>query len=287
MLAVERPFAFPIPDALGRMSLRIVFRGVMDLVLWDPHIKDIVLTEHKTSKEDARKAEFRLDMDPQTTGYVWVLTQAVRNQAPWLHLNGSAAWVKDLSQRLIETKGGAADRLSIGRVFYNVVRKSGPKMPKWNKDGTVSAAAVDTKQSIYELALREQESLGGLVLDANGMETGERHKPKPRTDKQTERMATLEAGDGKWIMRHEDFQSELSRARWLKELRGDGKLVRDALKGKMPITRNDNHCNKAWSLSCGYRSICKEDTPDGRSGFHVVAAPHTEVVGAELQQGDL
>jgi hypothetical protein len=241
-----------------------------DAVLYDievpgPHtfVADGLLT-HNTSAADARKAETRLDMDPQTTGYVWSLQQMVRrvgaDRPTWLN-------------------GVTADA-TVGRVFYNVLRKTGPREPKWTKDGTLSAAACDTTRAVYEAALRVQETEGGPRED------GKPRTPKLRSDKHVELLNALPEDAGKWLKRHETWHSKEEQERWRREVVAEGGQLRKAIAGKLPVIRNPGHCNMPWSLPCAYRAICRHDSAAVREAdFKVVRDPHVEIVESEEEQG--
>ncbi len=264
VLAVEQSFATPMLADDGRATPRVMYRGVFDLVVLDQDSGDVVLVEHKTSAGDARKAETKLDMDPQTTGYVWTLQQLVRmtgtDRPTWL--------------------AGVPRNATVGRVFYNVLRKSGPKEPKWTKDGTLSAAACDTTRAVYEAALRVQETEGGPRED------GKPRAPKPRSEKHTELLNALPEDAGKWLKRHETWHSTDEQQRWRREVVAEGGQLRKAIAGKLPVIRNPGHCNMPWSLPCTYRAICRHDSAAAREAdFKVVADPHVEIVESEEEQG--
>jgi len=273
VLAVEMPFRQPLLDDRGKATPRAQDNGVMDLVVYDPAVMDFVLCEHKTSGLDARKAETKLDMDPQTSGYVWVLRQMVR--AGWPHHSTRHRVPDSLKEKMpMPSVAGT------GRVFYNVVRKSGPKQPEWNKDGTLSAAAVDTTRSAYEAALDVQESVGGPRED------GKPQVPKLRTEKQVARLETLPANGDRWVKRHETWHSLSEQERWRSEVVVEAGQIRRAIKGTLPIIRSPGHCNMPWSMPCTMRGLCREDSPELRElGFKVVGDPHVEVVESEQEQG--
>ena len=279
VVAIERPFRTALLDERGTRRPRLTYSGVWDNVLYDPEIKDVVMGEHKTSGADARGAEKRLDLDPQTTGYVWTLGQVLKDHGAY----SKGVFPRWLADELQGTNGFSRQgRMPVGRVFYNVVRKTGPKKPKWTKKtGDLSAAQVDTTRDVYEAMLVEQETDGAPRFDNDGNQIG-RFPPKPRTDKQRERLDSLPGDSSKWVSRHEAYHSRDMIDRWRQEVLYEGRQLRLAIQGKLPPTRNPNHCNMPWSMACPYRSICIEDTPELReSEFKVVNDPHVEVVEAE------
>ena len=86
-------------------------------------------------------------------------------------------------------------------------------------------------------------------------------------------------------MRHEAYHSEGMRDRWREELIGEGQLLRAAIRGKLPITRNPSICNMPWSMPCPYRRICIDQTPEAHEhDFRKVSDPHIEVVEAANEQ---
>jgi len=257
VIAIEEPFTVPLVDAGGRARPRVAFAGVQDLVLFDPVMKDYVLGEHKTTSMDATLAESKLDMDPQTTGYVYALRQ-------------------------MAAKGGLQGALSIqqarvGRVFYNVTRKTGPGLPNVNKDGTVSVAAVDTSRAVYQAALDKQGEPEWYKKDP----TKQKKRWQELQDKQRRRLESLPAVESRWLCRHEAYHSPDAVERWRKETLAEAGLLRSALNGSLAITRNPNECNMPWSPRCPYRSVCIEDSPELRRELRVVSDPHVEVVEAE------
>jgi len=264
VLAVEQAFAVPMLADDGRATPRLMYRGVFDLVLFDPNIGDVILCEHKSTAGDARLVESKIDMDPQTTGYIWTLSR-----------RGFAAKWKGAAPELYEHLDAP-----VGRVFYNVLRKSGPKQPKWTKDGTLSAAACDTTRDVYEAALRIQEERGGPRED--GKPVG----PKPRSEKQIEVLNAMSNDTGKWMKRHEVWHSQEEQQRWRREVVVEGGQIRRAIAGKLPVIRNPGHCNMPWSMPCAFRGICRHDTPAGRElDFRTVPNPHMEVIESEEEQG--
>ena len=281
VLDVEHPFRVPLLAPDGRRTPRAARKGVLDLVLFDPDVRDFVLGEHKTSGADARNAESKLDMDPQTTSYVWVLRQlASQPLVKVLDYWRVHEQLRKLFAGALEAGPVEGPKRCTGRIFYNVVRKSGPKTPSWNKDGTLSAAACDTTRDIYQNLLLEQELHGGPRED------GKPRAPKLRTDKQQAMLEALPTRVDKWVARHETVHSLQEQERWLGEAVVKAGEIRRALRGTLPIVRNANHCNMPWSMPCAYRGLCRVDSPQLRQLEYVtVSDPHMEVVESEQERG--
>lgn len=252
----ESPFHVPLLDANGTRRSGLDYEGVFDLVLFDEEVGDLVLGEHKTTSSDAMEYENHLDLDTQTTAYLYALNVLIRT---------------DSSVRALVTKFTKGDDSPIcNRVLYNVIRKKGPRAPAWNKPDKhggrmVSSAAVDTTRDRYELALQEQERQGPSYA---------------RTDKQIERMLSCHHGS-RYVARHEHWHSDAVIERWRNEFHEDAKLVRAARAGRLPLSRNPSVCTGAWNRPCPMRPICIEDTPEGRAhGYIVGDHRHAEVVEA-------
>lgn len=263
VLAVELPFHVALRDDRGTRRPMLTYSGVVDLLLWDDELQDVVLGEHKTTRSDATDAERRLDLDPQTTGYVYAVRELLRggrlNALNW----GKRPSLKDAP---------------VGRVAYNVVRKKGPAEPKVNKDGTVSVAQVDTTRERYAAAIAKQQEPSWAAKNPERWE-----KLQEKQQLLMESLSTKE----RYVHRHEAFHGSDTIDRWRGEMLADGKLLRQSLKGRFPITRNTDKCNMPWSPPCPYRSICIEDAPEKRRGFRVASDPHVEVVEAEQEEREL
>lgn len=256
VVTVELPFTVLLRDKLGRKMSHALNAGVMDLVLYDQQLNELLLGEHKTSANDATKAEAKLDMDPQTSGYVWALREAMPELRRQLQNDPIGSMLRD------DTK--------VGRVLYNVVRKKGPRQPTLNQDGSVSAAAVDTTRDVYEAALVDQERKG-----------------IPRTDKQRNRLESLSTRE-RYVTRLEVFHGNDVLERWHTEQKADASLVRLARDGRFPITRNPEACNPPWVPPCPYRTICIDDSPERRelAGYVTMAGVHEEVQEAIEQSAE-
>lgn len=249
VIAVERPFEVPLLNAAGHRRPRTVNAGVQDMLLYDPEYHTLVLGEHKTTSGSAHDAERRLDMDPQTSGYLYV-----------------ARLLAEAGELYQPPGAPTMQTVTTGRIFYNVVRKRGPAQPELTQKGMVSAALIDTTREVYEAALVEQESRG-----------------IPRTDKQVERLVSLSTYE-RYVRRHETFTSKAQVERWREETVTDANLIRQARAGKLMPTRNAEACNPPWAPACPFRSICIEDSPEVRAAEFEVAQRHNEVKEAIAEQ---
>lgn len=255
VLLLEHPFHVPLLDANGTRRSGLDYEGVFDLVLFDGDVGDVVLGEHKTTSSDAMEYENHLDLDTQTTAYIYALNVLIRTNP---------------EVRAMIAKYTGDDEPICNRVLYNVIRKKGPREPGWNKPDKhggrmVSSAAVDTTRERFEVALQEQEAQG----------------PKyARTEKQMERLLSCHHGS-RYVARHEHWHSAAVIERWRNEFHEDAKLVRDARAGRLPLSRNPSVCTGAWNRPCPMRPICIEDTPEGRRhGYIVGDHRHAEVAEA-------
>jgi hypothetical protein len=118
VLGVEVTFNVPIAPGVR-------FIGAIDALLRDRSTGQVVVMEHKTTGSDTSSFDARFEVDPQTPGYVWAVSQRAK---------------------------------ATGRVELNAIRRHGPREPKVNKDGRVSTAACDTTQDVYRAALARQAS---------------------------------------------------------------------------------------------------------------------------------
>lgn len=258
IIAVELPFGVPLLDRNGTRRSLLTYGGVMDALMYDLEVKDLVLGEHKTTSQDAMELERRLDLDPQTTGYIYAANQLLEQRA-----------LKHPHIAMLPSQ------VTCNRVMYNVVRKKGPSQPKLNKPDKhggqmVSTAAVDTLADYYENALVAQEAQG----------------PKyKRTEKQVARLLKCYE-PSRYVARHEAWHSEQMIEVWRDETHEDAKLVRDARSGRLPLSRNVAICNGPWNPPCRFRSICVQDSPERRAEYIVSDARHAEVAEA-LEESEL
>lgn len=252
LIEAERAFRVPIRAKDG--SVRHLYQaGVRDAAFFDPAYNAVVLAEHKTCSSAPRDIEKRAEMDPQTTGYVYALRE------------GLAAG------ELVTVDGEAIGReASVARFHYNALRKSSPKTPKVNQDGTVSVAAIDTTPAMYQAALDEQAHVRKISV----------------TPKQVELYQRLVDGGDRYFARVEYHRTDAEIERWRSETFVDAARVREADRDPTRRTRNSGHCNMPWSMKCVYRSICLDPkAPELRTMFRVTDDPHGEVRAAEAEEG--
>lgn len=245
LVEVETPFLVDIHNKRGHVAPYLKYSGVRDAVMYDPDYNQIVLLEHKTAGGDPRQIEKRVEMDSQTKGYLYALKQ-------------QRADLKAADGRSL------ADAF-LGRVAYNVLRKSQPKAPKINRNGSVSVAACDTSAELYASALDEQVKSRGIPVD----------------EKQRELLEALRSKGDSWFARVEHHQTPEEIERWRSDTFVDASRIREAERDPSRRTRNPGNCNMAWSLPCQYRSICLDNSPELRAQFRVASDPHAEVRAAE------
>lgn len=242
IVEVEQTFDVPIVIN-GRTWPLARYVGRRDVLMREKMTGQLVLADHKFVAADASAYDLKFEQDPQLPGYVYAL----------------------LAQR------GPSE--STGRAFFNIIRKSGPKEPGVNVDGTVSAAACDTTQAIYEAALTKQETVG-FENTKKGSTIA-----TPRTEKQIARLAQLPSSTRRWAARHEHYYSPEDVERWVRELATDVTAMRTLSKPDTFLPRNGASCTAPGALSCAYRMICAQDTPERRAQFFDVAeVRHVELV---------
>lgn len=251
LVETERPFSVVMNDRRGRPVTHLRYTGVRDAVFYDPAYNDLILNEHKTTGNDPRGIEKRVEMDTQTAGYLHALREELRENAVPM-----AAGTK-----LVPRNAG------LGRVAYNVLRKALPHPPKVNKNGSVSVAAATTTEELYRAALDEQVTQRRI----------------PISEDQREYLSALAAAGDKFFCRVEWYRTDLDIERWRRDTFVDAKRIREADRDPDARTRNTGHCNMPWSLPCSYRQLClNPDAPELRAQFRVASDIHAEVRAAEV-----
>lgn len=251
LVEVEAPFLVDLHDKIGRISPHLKYSGVRDAVFFDPEYNQIVLAEHKTAGGNPQDIEKRVEMDTQTAGYLYALKQQ--------------------KAKLRTVDGHELGDAFLGRVMYNVLRKSLPRSPTVNKDGTVSVAACTTTPDLYSEALKEQLEV----------------RKKPISDKQAAFLLTLQERGDPFFARVEYHRTQAEIERWRSDTFVDAARIRGAERDPAQRTRNTGNCNMAWSLPCTYRSVCLDPAAtELRAQFRIVPDPHQEVRAAEGATAD-
>lgn len=282
-ILVEQPFEVATEDVMGR-DTAVRLAGVMDLVSFSLRYGDVVLDEHKTSVGVPQDMDRRLEMDSQTTGYVYALSRLARygerrdgkRVFPIADALARAAgrYESHTRERLLDEarRWQRPQTTGVGRVRFNVLRKKIPTQPNVNQDGKVSTAAIDTLPEIYRAALAAQEGDRGIAI----------------TEKQTALLERLEAKGNTFCGRREYHRTAAELERWLHEVRTDAARIRSAGRQPSERTRNPGHCTMPWSMPCRYRSVCLDPqaTEIREREYTVDTETHPEVAEArgELEQ---
>ena len=274
VLGVEVPFRVPLLTEKGRRS-GDELEGVFDLVLFDRALRTIPLGENKTSIGDAHAYEARLQHDPQAPLYVY----ALRQMFGWR--------VK-------------------GEVVLNVIRKSYPREPNINKDGTVSVAEIDTTREVYGRALEMQTEPDYLTKARDALDelnaTGAHEGKSPSLDqkkcakalealtkaqarwaeaqaKQAGRLAAL-PGIERFVAQHESRVSDEMVDRAARDAWTGARLIRLFRRGELTPWRNGTAC-RAFNRLCSYHAACVDDVIEEGELLRKRSARHPEVEEAE------
>lgn len=252
ILAVEQRFDVPVRDVNGSASLRVWQIGAIDLVLRERDSSEIVVNEWKTSSTDCSSMDARLDVDPQTPGYLCALRERY------------------------------GSRYSYGRVALSCVRAKGMSVPHVNKirfgelpegfektrfeqlrdaeaadganRGLLSHADVDCDRETYERGLAEQQGRLGVGP----------------TEGQLRRLDQLPRSQDRWAARHEWFYTPAELDRWRGDYLADARLMRRARRGLLPLTRNGASCAPQYAMPCSHRAVCVQDGPEVRERLYEV-----------------
>ena len=250
LVETEAAFKINVRDRLGRRG-RVEFQGVRDAVFYAPKYNAVILHEHKTVSSAPSDIEKRAELDPQTNGYTYALKEE--------HAAGKL-WYYDLDDPTTDQPKPVPANASLGSVAYNAIKKKKPSTPKLNKDGTVSAAQIDTLGSIYRAALEDQVRRG-----------------HPVTDKQLVLLGNLEQRTGAYFHRHEFVRNQSDLDRWRSDTVIDAGRIRAADRDPAMRTRNPGNCTMPWSMKCEYRGVCIDDTPELRAQFRKLEDAHPEL----------
>lgn len=289
LVAIEDSFDFPIPRADGRGG-SVHLLGKRDLTVFDKGSGDLVVVEHKQAKV-LHGFERRLELDPQTTGYLEALRYAARRGK-----------VRAFSDGLLE--GAQIRNAPIGRVLYRVMRRAKPSEPKINQDGTVSVAACDTTAELLSEALAvqqrpewltgpaaliEQHIRDGKLPSPALLERGRKadEKWEALVDRQQQILATLEARGDTFYVEHERMITERMIERWRSDQLATARLIRQADRDPALRVRNTDACTLAHSPRCAYRSPCLDpESESARVGFRVAETPHEELLDEDESEGE-
>lgn len=230
VLAVEMPFRVPlVTNTPNRRALRFgdELEGVIDVVLLDTELRRILPGEHKSTVSDAHSYDLMLSTDSQVPLYVYALRRIFGESVS-------------------------------GAVMLNVIRKSVPREPSINKDGTVSIAAVDTTRDVYQRALDAQvvpEWAYGEKPNKEGR-TGAQRWAELQA-KQARRRDTL-AGIERFVCQHEEQIGDDQVTRAARDAWNGARLIRLFRRGAITPWRNGGHCNDYGRL-CPYHAACTTD----------------------------
>lgn len=250
LVDAEHAFDVEMLDRRGKPVSHLRYVGVRDALWYDPTYNQLVLGEHKTCGGDPRAIERRVEMDTQTGGYL----HAVREE------------MKARPYRTTDGQEVPRDA-SIGRVAYNVLRKTFPEPPKVNKDGSVSVAACTTTADMYAAALNAQVTERKIAV----------------SEKQNAYLEALRAKGDPFFARVEWHKTDAEIERWRSDAFVKARQIREAERDPQCRVRKTGHCNMPWSLPCSYRSVCLDPTaPELRAQFRVASEIHTEVRAAQV-----
>lgn len=255
-VCIEERFEIP-------MGAGLRFHGTPDLAYFDPNHGDIVVNDGKTSANDVHSYEGRLQLDTQSSGYVWLVRKALERG------------------QLKRPEGVPQDAQVSGRFVWTVAKRKIPTKPRtnllkkadfWNKAmgvepdfdlmealnlqkedgvprGLVSAnIQIDTLPQVYEQALQDQLQ-----------------RRLPVTEAQRELLQRLKRKGDSYLQDTEHVVTDAQVERWEQEFRVDAKRMRAARKDPTLRTRNSLACSLPGSAPCAYRSVCID--PDARAQF--------------------
>ena len=260
VLGVEVPFSVPILTRAGRRDGDLL-EGVMDVVFYDRLAKGILHGEHKSTAGDASTYDLHHALSHQSPLYVYAL----------------------------KTMFG---ELALNAYVLNVLRKSTPKSPSINKDGSVSIAKVDTTKEIYAAALDDQGEPDWLGKAREAVETDDPkemgkaqlklQKQLDRWDKcrrdQQDRYVSLPTID-RYVCQHEETISHEHVRRAQSDAWSSARLIRMFRRGALTPWRNGGAC-QSYGRLCAYYSACEAGVREEGELLTRRDARHPEVVEA-------
>jgi len=196
--------------------------------------------DHKTTAGAVDGFDRALQLDPQTTGYLYALD-------------------KGIAQGEIASPGPITGFEAV----YNILRKKAPREPKINKDGTVSVAAIDTTAELYSSALCRQVEAG-----------------KDVTEKQEGRLLYLEEHAQPYIKRFRYMRNSRRMLSWVREETLEASRMAESYRMEAFRVANPSYCTGPGSSACPYFMLCEsQETEETRVappyGF-VRVNPHDE-----------
>ena len=168
----------------------LLYYGTIDLLVWDPIHKRIIIVDHKSTGADVAGYEGRISLDTQSAGYTWLVQEALR-----------LGWLKGFP--CIEANPAIAFQ-------WHVVRRKLPSTPQVNKDGKVSVRAIDTLPTVYAAALEQQVFSRGITA----------------TEDQVALLASLRGREHSWFRVTEHYVSAGEVERWRLEARATVSMAR-------------------------------------------------------------
>lgn len=284
LLGCEIPFDVPLRDSRGRVLPHVRFCGMIDLLLFHVPTARVVVVDLKTAQSFAG-TERKLQLDDQTTGYLWAARELFR------------------AGKLATFLPPGLTEASFSGVAYNMVRKASPSAPRvnkvkkedcgWSVDpvgeykrlklleetggvnlGRVSTAQCDTTADVYREALLRQKHARLIEID----------------DDQRAMLAALENRGDTFFARVDSVRSERDLTRWCAEWLVEQARMREAEVDERQRTRNPASCTGPASPSCAYQPLCEAgDPPSSRAGqpvygFVRVDDPHQEIARGKQEK---
>lgn len=250
------------------------FLFVRDLVLLDRSDNpSAICADTKTTAQQPATLEKRVELDAQMTGYGYALAYELARRFD--------AW-KDRDTGYL---GPELDVPPRGvSVLYNVIRAWAPKTPKLTKDGTVSAAAIDTTPAIYRAAL---EAAGEPAFLVEAREKGGKklEAAAKRWEKiqasQTERLASLVDASDSQFLRLEYTRTIAELNEWRRETEILAKRIQALRAAPELAVRSRWVCSAPFAKPCPFRMPCLEPgMPELYEGFRV-SDPYERLKGSD------
>jgi len=281
LIGVELPFVVPLRDALGRPIAHASYEGVIDLLMLHQPTGRVAVMDHKALASLAN-ADRRLELDDQTTGYLYAARELWRaKRLPHQQLPHAA-----------ELDAISEDSFSL--VVHNLVRKAAPAEPRVNKlkkgdsvdherlkqleadtgrsQGAVSTAACDTLFEIYQRALVVQASERNIPIDSD----------------QQARLEQLRARGDMFFRRVESVRTARDLDRWCSEHVTAQRFIREAELDERLRVRNPGACTGQSDAPCAYQPLCEMgDSASTRpAGARVIGYVRAEDLHQEVRDAE-